>query len=185
MDLQVAYFGRSAVRRAISGLAVTLAPNLRRDRVSFVGTLRSPLRFREAISALHDVVISDLRFKPKDHTAYRDWLVEQKKREEELRRATYQAAKQQAKAERKLTIPKGFGEVVRNLLQRRREQLRLPDRRPRRLQRRAGRRPRHHQRRLFLGALRRVPETAELSANAVQRRSGRLRGANARGTGLP
>ncbi len=115
MDLQVAYFGRSAVRRAISGLAVTLAPNLRRDRVSFVGTLRSPLRFREAISALHDVVISDLRFKPKDHTAYRDWLVEQKKREEELRRATYQAAKQQAKAERKLTIPKGFGEVFRNL----------------------------------------------------------------------
>src|SRR4051812_15307740 len=96
MDLQVAYLGRSAVRSAAGGLAVTLAPNLRRDRVSFVGTLRSPLRFREAVSALHDVVISDLRYKPKDFTAYRAWLAEQKKREEELRRATYEATKKEA-----------------------------------------------------------------------------------------
>ena len=61
MDLQVAYLGRSGLRRTAGGVAVSLAPNLRRDRVSFVGTLRSPLRFREAVSALHDVVVSDLR----------------------------------------------------------------------------------------------------------------------------
>ena len=51
----------------------SLAPNLRRDRVSFVGTLRQPLRFREAVSALHDVVISDLRFRRKDKTGYEQW----------------------------------------------------------------------------------------------------------------
>ena len=62
MQLAVAYRHRSAIQQTTTGLAVSLAPNLRRDRVSFVGTLRQPLRFREAISALHDVVVSDLRF---------------------------------------------------------------------------------------------------------------------------
>ena len=52
MQLSVAYRGRSQVARTTVGLAVSLAPNLRRDRVSFVGTLRQPLRFREAVSAL-------------------------------------------------------------------------------------------------------------------------------------
>src|SRR5436309_1453228 len=106
MQLSVAYRHRSTIRQSTTGLAVTLAPNLRRDRVSFVGTLRSPLRFREAISALHDVVISDLRFKPKDYTAYRAWLAEQKKREEELRRSTYEAAKKAGRQQ--LKVPKGF-----------------------------------------------------------------------------
>ena len=43
-----------------------LAPNLRRDRVGYDGRLKYPLRFREALAALHDVVISDLRYKPRD-----------------------------------------------------------------------------------------------------------------------
>src|SRR5436309_6110121 len=55
MQLSVAYRHRSTIRQSTTGLAVSLAPNLRRDRVSFVGTLRQPLRFREAVSALHDV----------------------------------------------------------------------------------------------------------------------------------
>ena len=38
----------SRVRLAPSGLAVSLAPNLRRDRVAYVGALKHPLRFREA-----------------------------------------------------------------------------------------------------------------------------------------
>jgi hypothetical protein len=59
MNLTVAYWKRSAIVSNRLGLAISLAPNLRRDRVSFVGTLRQPLRFREAVSALHDVVISD------------------------------------------------------------------------------------------------------------------------------
>src|SRR5690242_18376484 len=74
MQLAVAYRGRSEIVRGPDGLAVSLAPNLRRERVSFAGTLRQPLRFREAISALHDVVISDLRYQPRDKSAYQAYL---------------------------------------------------------------------------------------------------------------
>ena len=62
MNLTLAYRGRSTVTSRPPGLDVSLAPNLRRDRVSYEGTLRHPLRFREAIGALHDVVVSDLRY---------------------------------------------------------------------------------------------------------------------------
>jgi len=51
MDLTFAYRGRSRVLQQRGSLAVSLAPNLRRDRVSFDGTLRQPMRFREAMSA--------------------------------------------------------------------------------------------------------------------------------------
>jgi hypothetical protein len=86
MNLSVAYLGRSAIRAGPAGVAVSLAPNLRRDRVSYVGTLRQPLRFREAVSALHDVVVSDLRFQPKDHADYKAYLARTKEREDVLRR---------------------------------------------------------------------------------------------------
>src|SRR5262249_7552806 len=46
-----------------------------------------PLRFREAVSALHDVVVSDLRFKPKDRTAYQAYLKVLKRREDAIKRA--------------------------------------------------------------------------------------------------
>jgi hypothetical protein len=86
MNLTLSYLGRSAIRSDPNGVSVSLAPNLRRDRVSYLGTLRQPLRFREAVSALHDVVVSDLRFHEKDHTAYREHLAQVKEREEALRR---------------------------------------------------------------------------------------------------
>ena len=81
MDLTLAYRGRSAIVSGPNGLAISLAPNLRRDRVSFEGVLRQPLRFREAIGALHDVVVSDLRYQPKDKSAYLAYLAENKKRD--------------------------------------------------------------------------------------------------------
>ena len=77
MNLTVAYRGHSTIVRRPGSLAISLAPNLRRDRVSFTGTLRQPLRFREAIGALHDIVVSDLRYKPRDKTAYHLYLAEQ------------------------------------------------------------------------------------------------------------
>jgi hypothetical protein len=85
MFLQTAYRGRSRVAQTPVGTAVSLAPNLRRDRVSFVGTLKHPLRFREAVSALHDVVISDLRFKPKDKKGYEEWKKQEGERERRIR----------------------------------------------------------------------------------------------------
>lgn len=85
MFLQTAYRHRSAITQSPVGLAVSLAPNLRRDRVSFVGTLKHPLRFREAMSALHDVVISDLRFKPKSKAGYEEWKKQERAREARIR----------------------------------------------------------------------------------------------------
>src|SRR5947208_7080950 len=108
MNLTVAYHRRSEVVQRPGGLAVSLAPNLRRDRVSFLGTLRQPLRFREAISALHDVVISDLRFKARDKSAYEAYLAEQKEREDVIRRTAYQAAKQELESRRAEPMPEGL-----------------------------------------------------------------------------
>ncbi len=88
MNLTLAYRGRSAIVTMSPGaVAVSLAPNLRRDRVSFDGALRHPLRFREAIGALHDVVVSDLRRPAKDHSAYHAYLDAEKAREIALSKA--------------------------------------------------------------------------------------------------
>jgi hypothetical protein len=88
----LSYLGRSGIWTGPAGVAVSLAPNLRRDRVSYVGTLRQPLRFREAVSALHDVVVSDLRFHQKDHTEFKEYLARMREREDALRRGAAQQA---------------------------------------------------------------------------------------------
>jgi hypothetical protein len=108
MQFTLAYYGRSGVRSGPDGLAISLAPNLRRDRVSFAGTLRTPLRFREAVSALHAVVVSDLKYKPKDRTAYREYLAERKKREDAIRRMAYQKAHAELLAREQPSIPAGL-----------------------------------------------------------------------------
>ncbi len=56
---------------------MSFAPDTKREPTYFVGELRQKIEFREAISALHDVVVSDLRFKPKDKTAYKEWAAQQ------------------------------------------------------------------------------------------------------------
>src|SRR5438552_239156 len=99
MHLTLAYRGRSSIIRRPDSLALALVPNLRRDRVSFNGVLKQPLRFREAVSALHDVVISDLRYQPKDRTSYEAYLKEVKKREEMIRRAAKEFKRDQAMKE--------------------------------------------------------------------------------------
>jgi hypothetical protein len=93
VELSVAYQGQSAVVSSAAGIAVSLAPNLRRDRVSFEGVLRRPIRFREAISALHDIVVSDLRHDPKDRTAHDAYRADQKSREDALRRTVTNEAR--------------------------------------------------------------------------------------------
>ena len=84
MLLTFAYRRRSSIITKMTNLVIALSPNLRRDRVSYNGTLTQPLRFREAISALHDVVISDLRFKQKENSAYEAYKAEQKKEAQQL-----------------------------------------------------------------------------------------------------
>ncbi|CAN5910410.1 SWIM zinc finger domain-containing protein [soil metagenome] len=92
MQLLLAYKGRSALRSGPAGLALALSPNLRRDRVAFEGILRDPLRFREAIGALHEVVVGDLKYRPKDHTAYQEYLAEHRQREAALRQVVTKQA---------------------------------------------------------------------------------------------
>lgn len=84
---------------------VSLAPNLAREAVSFDAPLLKPLRFREAISALHDVVVSDLRYKPRDKTAYDEWKKSEERRLVALRREEYKSAKADILSRRGTPVP--------------------------------------------------------------------------------
>jgi len=106
MQLTPAYLGRSTIASSSGSRILQLAPDLSRDRVAFDAELTDPVRFREAISALHDVVINDLRFKPRDKSAYRAWQKQQRESEAQLRAQAYQAARQEAEARRGQPIPK-------------------------------------------------------------------------------
>jgi len=92
MQVQFAYRGHSQLVRSASGASLNLLPNLAREPVAFDGPLLEPLRFREAISALHDVVINDLRFKPRDKTAYESWKRQEQVRSAHTRREAYKDA---------------------------------------------------------------------------------------------
>jgi hypothetical protein len=108
MNFSVAYRGRSGVSAGAGGMALSFAPNLRRDRVSFVGDLRDPLRFREAVSALHAVVVSDLKYTPKDRSAYQAYLGRVRERENAIRRLAHQQAREKLLAEEPEPVPPGL-----------------------------------------------------------------------------
>lgn len=71
------YGGSTSVASTAKSVGMSFAPDTHREPTFFVGSLAKHIPFREAISALHDVVISDLRFKPKDKTAYKAWVAQQ------------------------------------------------------------------------------------------------------------
>jgi SWIM zinc finger len=77
MEFNYTYKGQSAISGSGDRTQMSFAPDLTREPTFFRGELRQNIAFREAISALHDVVISDLRFKPKDKSAYKAWAAEQ------------------------------------------------------------------------------------------------------------
>ena len=95
MNVTLRYSSRSVLVSSGDRQELKLAANLARDAVAFDAELKYPLRFREAISALHDVVISDLKFKPRDKSAYLAWKNEERRREA----AVYQDALGRAKKE--------------------------------------------------------------------------------------
>lgn len=70
------YFGASSVSSDAMSTALGFAPDVLREPTFFTGKVRQHMPFREAISALHHVVVSDLRFKPKDRSLYLAWLQE-------------------------------------------------------------------------------------------------------------
>jgi hypothetical protein len=93
MRVDFKYLGRSEVREEAGAAAMSFAPNLSRSKVFFDAELVDPVRFREAMSALHDVVIGDLKFKKRDKAAYKAFLAEREKEEAELRDKAFDKAK--------------------------------------------------------------------------------------------
>jgi hypothetical protein len=78
VQFNYAYKGKSAVdNRNTDSTQMSFAPDVKREPTYFSGALRKSLEFREAISALHEVVVSDLRFHPKDKSEYKAWAAAQ------------------------------------------------------------------------------------------------------------
>ena len=70
------YLGNSSVTTSSGFSDLSFAPDTTRELpVSFRGLIRAKhsVRFREAISALHDVVVDDQRFVPKQRSNYEEW----------------------------------------------------------------------------------------------------------------
>jgi hypothetical protein len=118
MDFTVAYKGRSTLSAGTTGMSLSFSPNLRRDRVSFVGDLRFPLRFREAASALHAIVVSALKYKPKDRSAYQEYLKQVRERENAIRRMAFQQAREQLRAQEVEPMPAGLATRFQSLRER-------------------------------------------------------------------
>jgi hypothetical protein len=72
------YLGSSAVAERDGATAMSFAPDTLRPPTYFRGRVARQLEFREAISALHDVVTADLRFIPKDRSGYLAWRAQQR-----------------------------------------------------------------------------------------------------------
>lgn len=70
----LSYAGSSRVATAGGAALVELYPNRDRPAVQFAGTVKEPIRFREALSALYAVVGGDYRYQPKDRTQYLAYL---------------------------------------------------------------------------------------------------------------
>ena len=81
MEFNYKYAGSSAVTNDSRSTDMSFVPDTKREPTFFRGELEKSLSFREAISALHDVVVSDLRFKPKDREEYKAWAEEQIQKE--------------------------------------------------------------------------------------------------------
>ena len=77
MEFNYSYKGSSALSSTADQTSMAFVPDARREPTYFRGELGKQVEFREAISALHDVVVSDLRWKPKDRTTYLAWRAQQ------------------------------------------------------------------------------------------------------------
>lgn len=95
--MKLGYAGASTVDLGPYRSTIGFKPNLCREPVWFDGTLRDPVRFREVMSALHEVVVGDLRFRKKDRSAHRAYL--ERKADEEAALREKLRAQFEAKAE--------------------------------------------------------------------------------------
>lgn len=114
MKVRFAYLGRSKLAESSFGgeQSLSLMPNLAREPVSFDALLLHPLRFREAMSALHDVVINDLRFTPRNKSAYEEWKRQQAAMRQSMYQREYEKAKKDLAEKRNVDPPPpGFDQL--------------------------------------------------------------------------
>lgn len=71
------YARSSTISNTGGRTTISFAPDLSREPTFFRGKMNDPIRYRDAMCALRDVVVSDLTFKPRDHTAYQEWVQQQ------------------------------------------------------------------------------------------------------------
>jgi hypothetical protein len=77
MEFNYKFKGDTTVSGNAHSTSMSFAPDVYRDPTYFSGYLNRHIPFREAISALHDIVVSDFRFKPKDKSDYKAWAQQQ------------------------------------------------------------------------------------------------------------
>ena len=77
MKFNYTYTNNTTIQQTNNNTQMSFAPDIQRQPTYFIGELRQNINFREAISTLHHVVVSDLRFKPKDREAYKQWRSQQ------------------------------------------------------------------------------------------------------------
>jgi len=71
------YKGETALTNQGGATTMQFAPDTFREPTYFSGYLNKKIPFREAISALHDIVVSDFRYKAKDKSDYKAWAAQQ------------------------------------------------------------------------------------------------------------
>ena len=79
MEFNYKFKESSKISQRQNSTDMSFSPDLNREPTFFVSKLADSLNFREAISALHSVVVSDMLFKPKDKSDYKAWLLTQEK----------------------------------------------------------------------------------------------------------
>ncbi|OGQ87916.1 MAG: hypothetical protein A2289_22685 [Deltaproteobacteria bacterium RIFOXYA12_FULL_58_15] len=77
MIFEAQYQGQSAVVNTLKDSRAAFATNTLRETCFFSGKVRSPLPLREGLAALYDVVVSDFKYRPRDHLEFQEWLEEQ------------------------------------------------------------------------------------------------------------
>ena len=99
MKFDYSYFGESSVTHSAGKSDLSFSPDTTRQPTFFRGQLSQHLAFREAVSALHDIVVSDMRLEVKERADYKAWAEEQELND--LQAITQQKASLQADVEAK------------------------------------------------------------------------------------
>ncbi len=77
MEFNYRYHGSTSATHDANSTLMSFAPDTLREPTFFIAELAQHLGFREAMSALHHVVVSDLRWQPKNRDEYFAWLKSQ------------------------------------------------------------------------------------------------------------